>query len=357
MKKQFFFIIIYFLGWASFSQSKIENIFFSKNNDGSYKFYFNESFKLTCENNADYYSTLHFNPYHFVLEDSLKIYFSKDKKLHLKGFYENGYKEGEFIWYYASGTVKSIGYYDDDKRVGTWRNYYKNGQLNKEIVYENELPFLKSFYLENGAQLVYDGEGTFMDEIPVFNSPKNIQKIKGTIKDGLMDGKWNMYIKNTIIASEYFENKTFIKGVSLTKANPSEYTDTYFCTFLETVFLEKIRFESDLYCGVRPGGSKIQFYTDLFESIKKNYIKSELSKEISNGWFFIKISYDSKGTIILPEIISNQSDEINNKLLALLYKTKKEYVCYNVDVLISIAFVDNEIYLSDSNQIRLFSGL
>lgn len=341
--------------WTSFSQSQAENIFFSKNNDGSYKFHFSESFNLTCEKRAEYYSHLNFNSEHFVLEDSLKIFYSKDKKIHLKGFYKNGLKQGEFTWYYPNGTIKSIGYYDQDKRIGIWRNYYQNGQISKEINYIDELAFLKSFYLENGAQLVSEGEGVYMEEIALYNNPKNLRKIKGNVKDGLMDGKWDMYLQNSIISSEYFENKTFVKGISYAGGSKSEYTDTYFTTFLETNFFEKITFDSELFCGARPGGSGIQFSFVLFESIKKNYSKTDLPKEVANGWFFIKLSYDKKGNIIFPEIISNQSEEINNKLLSVIFKTKNDYKCYNLDMLVTIAIADNEIYFSDSDQIRLFN--
>ena len=206
--------------------------------------------------------------------------------------------------------------------------------------------------MENGEQLVFDGEGNFLDEIPIYASPKSLPKIKGAIKDGIMDGKWEIYMMNSLISTEYFENKKFIKGISSAKNDKSEYYDNYYSSFIENIYLESLSFDGNFFCGMLPG-AKVRFKNELYNSIRRYYKKSDINK-IQSSWFIVRIHYDQKGKISLTEVLSNQNEETNEKIKELIHRTHNDYISYNVDILVPIVIENHEIYLNDNKEILLF---
>jgi len=48
----------------------------------------------------------------------------------------NGKKRGNFQFYYPNGKLKMSINYQDDERIGVWKEYYENGNLRIELEYE-----------------------------------------------------------------------------------------------------------------------------------------------------------------------------------------------------------------------------
>lgn len=50
---------------------------------------------------------------------------------------EDGEKEGEWISYGPANVIRGIGYYKDNKKIGTWRTFKDNGAIWSELTYKN----------------------------------------------------------------------------------------------------------------------------------------------------------------------------------------------------------------------------
>ena len=87
------------------------------------------------------------------VEEGLLIEYSDSGKIITKGEFYNGEKEG--VWFYELGDHKEEGEYKGDRRVGVWKHYYSNGNLNFEGKYTDGLPDEKHvYYYANGKKMV-----------------------------------------------------------------------------------------------------------------------------------------------------------------------------------------------------------
>ena len=50
---------------------------------------------------------------------------------------EDGEKEGEWISYGPPNVIRGIGYYKDNKKIGTWRTFKDTGIIWSELTYKN----------------------------------------------------------------------------------------------------------------------------------------------------------------------------------------------------------------------------
>jgi antitoxin component YwqK of YwqJK toxin-antitoxin module len=73
-----------------------------------------------------------------------------DGKTGIEGFYKNGKKDGEWIWYYANGIKKRSTFFRDGIKFGKSIFWYKTGIKKSEITYEND---------KNIKQLLWDEKG------------------------------------------------------------------------------------------------------------------------------------------------------------------------------------------------------
>ena len=81
-------------------------------------------------------------------EDGYLIEFFKNDSIHIKnnpktlakifeGKYKNRLKEGEWVYFFKNGSIKSVGNYSEGTKIGTHIYYHNNGQLLKKINYQN----------------------------------------------------------------------------------------------------------------------------------------------------------------------------------------------------------------------------
>ncbi len=65
--------------------------------------------------------------------------------------YAYGLAEGEWVWYYPNGKIRSTGSYHDDKRHGEWVWYYPNGKIESKSFYEfGDLNGAQQSFFDNG---------------------------------------------------------------------------------------------------------------------------------------------------------------------------------------------------------------
>jgi len=261
-----------------------------------------------------------FDKEYFQFKDTLKIYYKNDK-LFLKGKFENGEREGKFIWYHKNGQIQTIGSYSKGKRSGIWEYFYSNGHLYKKIEYKNDKEYLIDLLKKNGKVLVKNGKGFFRDNILLSIANTSTSNLKGEIVNGLPNGKWQISSSGTEIGTEYFENNSFIKGISHSIAlGDEEYLNEYLSTFTGIIYIEHLRLFDPSICGNKTSSGLTQ---DFFNSLKQRYIRSDLKNIISNNWFLVEIKADNSNNIVNVEIYSCAKQDISNQLKKIVFEMGK----------------------------------
>ena len=62
-------------------------------------------------------------------------YFYRNGNLESEGNFTNDKPHGKWIWYYESGKVKTIGYYINGAEVGTWKTFDEKGSVINLVTY------------------------------------------------------------------------------------------------------------------------------------------------------------------------------------------------------------------------------
>jgi antitoxin component YwqK of YwqJK toxin-antitoxin module len=94
-------------------------------------------------------------------EKEIRTYFPNGRIMSI-GFYNNGLKEGRFIWCYMNGEISKEVYYSNDLENGEYREFHQNGKLKIEGEFLNgkKTNTWKEYY-ENGnvknIGFFYDG--------------------------------------------------------------------------------------------------------------------------------------------------------------------------------------------------------
>ena len=141
-----------------------------------------------------------------------------DGSLKAEGNYDNGKQIGEWKYYHSNGKTEQTGKFNKQgKYEGTWKWYFDNGQLLKEERYRNGLrDGLSTEYDETGKVIT---EGEFVDgneDGPWFELIGD-NFIRGTYRDGLRNGMWyNFYLDRN---GEKTDSLCYYKG-SFIEDNP-----------------------------------------------------------------------------------------------------------------------------------------
>ncbi|MEQ8715226.1 MAG: TonB family protein [Cyclobacteriaceae bacterium] len=129
-------------------------------------------------------------------------------------------KDGEFVYYYPNGQVKSKGIYKENLRLGEWKWWYPNGQEMKEslILHTNSLPneeieLTINFWDADGNHVVRQGKG----ELIQYNEHQYVGELrvlaKGSILDGLKHGPWQGYDYNgNLLYKELYQDGILLRG-------------------------------------------------------------------------------------------------------------------------------------------------
>lgn len=189
--------------------------------------WYDENWKETHEQHARYYSHLDNTDSGWYRRDM----FVSTRKWQMIGLYEDKEctkRNGVFYFFYPSGNLKSYGAYEHNKRKGLHLEYYADGALKDSSFYEDDhIKGEAAGWYKNGNpeyQLTYDdnGNGVYM------NWFENGQpSSSGRYKDfGKRNGRWHFFHKKgKISAVELYDNGE-IKGSQYFNEDGSPEYDT-----------------------------------------------------------------------------------------------------------------------------------
>jgi hypothetical protein len=97
------------------------------------------------------------------------------------GEFNNGKREGTWVWENKNGQINTKGNYTNGKEEGTWTTYYDSGTLSDKGGYKNGK--------KEGIWARYWNKAGLMS--------------KGTFKDGKAEGAWVWYNQDGAVWKEY----------------------------------------------------------------------------------------------------------------------------------------------------------
>ena len=122
-----------------------------------------------------------------------KDYFA-DGTLKAEGNYENGKQTGEWKYYHQNGKIEQTGKFSKQgKPEGTWKWYFETGSLLKEEHYHNGLRDGLSTEYDETGKVIEEGEFLAGNEDGPWFEQIGDSYIRGTYRDGLRNGMWYNY--------------------------------------------------------------------------------------------------------------------------------------------------------------------
>ncbi len=122
----------------------------------------------------------------------------EEGQLKAEGVYENDKPVGKWKYYYQDGKTEQTGNFTKQgKRDGTWKWYYENGALLREESYRNGMKDGLSSEYEESGKVIFEGE--FIDDLedgPWFEITGD-SYIRGSYRDGLRNGMWYYLLIDT----------------------------------------------------------------------------------------------------------------------------------------------------------------
>lgn len=135
---------------------------------------------------------------------------------------EVGLKNGEFIFYYPSGQIQAQGIFANGLRSKTWKYFFENGALEREVRFPvadkfkpvNEGEFEPvSVYDSTGAALITNGTGNWHYEYEWYGIPHRYI-VEGQVKKGKKEGFWTCSLSNgQVLYREFYKNNVFKEGI------------------------------------------------------------------------------------------------------------------------------------------------
>jgi antitoxin component YwqK of YwqJK toxin-antitoxin module len=113
-----------------------------------------------------------------------------------KGNYENGKKEGKWVFYFQNGDIEQEGYFNNDKPDQDWIWFYSNGKKKREEVYllgKREGPYVEYDTAEN---VILKGEYYDGDRTGEWFYQIGDNREIGSYELGNKNGEWKHYYSN-----------------------------------------------------------------------------------------------------------------------------------------------------------------
>lgn len=193
-------------------------------------------------------------------------------------------KNGFFTSFYPNGQKSEEGFYKENSKVGKWTKWYKNGQIQEEILWDNSKDYIQRQRVDNfwdslGNKLATNGNGEYIldEEYPLVYA-------KGTIKNGLKNGKWRGFFNDGKIAfEEEYENNKMIKGISYDSLGQKYKYDKIFDSNSMTSFYEFIGKNLRYPADARRKGVEGKVIIQILFDTDGKIIKSRIVKGIGSG--------------------------------------------------------------------------
>lgn len=256
---------------------------------------FNEYYALIEDSCADIIRYGHLNIKEHKFIGAFKDVSALDTSIMLaEGNYTpDGLKNGLFTAHYINGSVRSKGYFKNNKLDGHWETFYENEKPAMVFEVENDVVRIIDSWDAEGKKVIENGKGTYQVNLGKVSS-------KGKLENGLPDGTWHSFKTDDAaqidLAEESFKKGKFQKGTSATGA----YTDTsriilFNIESLPYVHAEKLLTSSVPCNGVRrkhivraqfPGGRQAfsQYINQIVNPVLKRYnLKNIIGKLVFDG--------------------------------------------------------------------------
>jgi len=133
-----------------------------------------------------------------ILEDGnrngpWKDYYA-DGTLKAEGNYDNGKQVGEWKFYHQNGKIEQTGKFGKTGKLeGTWKWYFDGGQLLREEHYRNGLKDGMSTEYDETGKVVTEGEFVDGNEDGSWFELIGDNYLRGTYRDGMRNGMWYYY--------------------------------------------------------------------------------------------------------------------------------------------------------------------
>lgn len=335
--KTFSVFILLIISAISFSQEENKFNFFKLDSDRVIIF-LDDIGDITTEFRAKYYRVTKLSQNSFNYHELMEDYYMTGYKAYE---YNIGQKDNlkKVTSYYNSGQTKYDGYYNDMKKDSCWTYFYDNGNIEKVVFYQNDIPYLKEFYKKNGKLVFNQGDGKYKGVIIGGFKQTSEYSIFGRIQNGKMQGKW-CFNNEGCSGIEYFKDGEYIKSetfglndgfkkpriITLTGFDLHENVDIYkFIAVPREEYKSKkdamlvpqvpISFSSETFSFHSRDLNKYLKYKNsihldsLFSTEIKDNINSYLKKtSIDNFWALTQFTVNKNNSISNVNILSNNKD-------------------------------------------------
>ncbi|SIT90811.1 energy transducer TonB [Pontibacter indicus] len=134
-----------------------------------------------------------------------------DGTVKAKGHYQDGKKWATWTFYYPNGQLDCKGKYDGLKLTGTWEFWWPDGRPLMVAEYEGSNKRLLSFWNHEGEQMVRDGNGTYTAITLDENGTRMVKT--GAYKDGYQSGEWTYGPEGgDPVVQQFFGDEGYPKG-------------------------------------------------------------------------------------------------------------------------------------------------
>ncbi len=313
------------------------------------KIYYNSNWKVTSKKAAAYYRNSGFDNEKLVFDSIVSDYFITGN-LQMTGCYDNGIKEGEFIYYYPNGTIFLRTTYIDNKRAGSWIEYFENGKVKKEINYKDNKEYLIQYNNILGSTLIRKNAckyELFYYSNDYFNSNTRVEyndlgqidvyKLSGEIQKGVKNGIWKVEKNDKLYGEVKYRYGTLQSGYLLFKNNEYPVIEDVFTPLIHEP--EKIKITEGIY--LEPGQMIRNNY--LLDALELDKQKNAKRINIENKEKFIEyfndnfsIQYKNCKDITIFSIKVKIDSHGNFTLLSIMPKASKTIQAESIKVLNSI---------------------
>ncbi len=123
---------------------------------------------------------------------------------------ENGLKQGPWSEFYDNGAKKGDGKYKDNKKIGYWKFYFKNGNIEQEGMYNSKgnAEGEWKWYFVKGNELLVQNFQDGIEEGPMIEYDDTGKVVtKGEYIEGQETGMWYYNINNCVLEGKYIDGK------------------------------------------------------------------------------------------------------------------------------------------------------
>lgn len=253
--------------------------------------YYDKDWKPTSKNLAYYYRNARVDSLNRI-NGFVYDYFI-DGQVQMKGVYMNDIRHDIFRYYYYNGNYESMGRYVYEEKVGKWKDFYENGQIQRIVYYNNGISYVQSLWDSLGHAMVIDGNGLW--KYPYDNG---VIQDSGLYENGIQTGWWAGNFSNgKSYYKELYKEGKLIKGISYDESG-NAYTYTERNTEPEPI-----------------GGMK-----SYNEYIKQNLVyTSDALKFKVEGIILVDLTIDKKGNLVHAETVNKLGFGCEEEALRLVY--------------------------------------